>query len=320
VWQRIKRNVRKNKMNKFIIILCLCLISLFGAAIESTALETVSTIKSLGLRISSVEPIEIQLVRARAANTLLGIYHHLNRAGTFRRPMLGGGYEPPVIPGEHWDVVRAGTNFILIPIINCSIVNALNDIRTAFEGAIRIECLNASVIARIALGDCFLAPDRKNYRNSSKYFSDQAVPEQELNSARLGVLSGLFFKPSEHGHDKLIETGDFVYLFGHPNYKNIGVGPYAGEYVYMVGYAADDLKMYVGFGGFFKSGPKTAKQIQWNLAVMYVEERLKRTACLDVVYEIDMAFEEIRAIKSVHRRFDIDQVMEIQPKKASEEH
>ena len=289
--------------------------SLSGAAVESAVLETVPTIKSLGLRISSVEPIEIRLVRARATNKLLGIYHHLNRSGTFRRPMLGGGYEAPVIPGEHWDVVKAGTNFVLIPIINCSIADALNDIRTAPEGTIRIECLNASVIARIALGDCFLAPDRKNYRNSSKCFGDQAVPEQELNSARLGVLSGLFFKPSEHGHDKLIETGDFVYLFGHPNYKNIGVGPYAGENVYMVGYAADNLKMYVGFGVFFKSGPKTAKQIQWNLAVMYVEELLNIVPCIDEVFAIEVAFEEIRAIKSVHRRFDIDQVMEIQPRK-----
>jgi hypothetical protein len=62
--------------------------------------------------------------------------------------MLGGGYEAPVIPGEHWDVVKAGTNFVLIPIINCSIVDALNDIRTAPEGTIRIECLMLQLLPK----------------------------------------------------------------------------------------------------------------------------------------------------------------------------
>ncbi|MEI7493402.1 MAG: hypothetical protein WCJ92_02250 [Alphaproteobacteria bacterium] len=304
-------------MNKFTIILCLCLISLSGAAVESAALETVPTIKSLGLRISSVESIEVKLLRARAANTLLGIYHHLNRAGRFREPMPGGGYEPPVIPGEHWEVVKSGTSSVLIPIIDCSIVDALNDIRTAPEGTIRTECYTASVIARIALGDCFLAPDRKNYRNSRQCFRNYAFPAGKLDAARLDVLRELFFKRPEASDGRAIETGDFVYLFGHPNYKNIGFGPYDGENVYMVGYGADNLRMYVGFGDFFKSGPKTEKQIQWNLAVMYVEELLKIVPCIDEVFAIEVAFEEIRAIKSVHRRFDIEEVMIAQSKRAS---
>ena len=305
-------------MNKFTITLCLCLISLSGAAVENAVLETVPTIKSLKLHVSSAEPMQEQIIRARAANTILEIYHHLNRAGTFRRPMLGGGYELPVIPGEHWDVVRAGdVNLVLIPKIDCAIVNALNDIRTAIEGTIHIECYTASVIVRIALGDCFLASDRKNYRNSSQCFRDNAVSADKIDTARLDVLRELFFKRPEVSVGRAIETGDFVYLFGHPNYKNIGFGPYDGENVYMVGYGADNLKMYVGFRDFFKSGQKTAEQIQWNLAVMYVEELVKRTASLDEVFEIEMAFEEIRAIKSVHRCFDVEQVMGIQPKKAS---
>ncbi len=309
-------------MNKFTIILCLCLMSLSGAAVESAVLETVPTIKSLGLRISSVEPIEIRLVRARATNTLLGIYHHLNRAGTFRRPLLSGGYEPPVIPGGHWDVVsfavRSGAvNLFLVPKIDCAIVDALNDIRTAPEGTIRIECYTASVIAKIALGDCFLAPDRKNYRNSSQCFRDNAVSADKLDTARLDVLRELFFERPEKSVGRLIETGDFVYLFGHPNYKNIGHGPYDGENVYMVGYGVDNLQRYFGFGEIFKTGPKTAEQIQWNLAVMYVEELVKRTASLDEIFEIEMAYEEIKAIKSVHWCFDIDQVMAAESKKSS---
>jgi len=279
----------------------------------------IPTVESLGLRVAITEqPIKEQDIRRKAANTLLGIYHHLNRAGTFRRPMSDGGYELPVIPGEHWGVVRAGdVNLVLVPKINCSIVDALNDIRAASECTIRIECFNASIIARIALGDCFLASERKNYRNSSKCFRDNAVPADKLNTARLDVLRELFFERPEVSYGRAIETGDFVYLFGHPNYKNIGVGPYDGENVYMVGYGVDNLKMYVGFGDFFKSGPKTAKQIQWNLDVMYVEELVKRTASLDEAFEIEKAFEEIKAIKSVHRCFDVEQVMRIQPKKAS---
>lgn len=302
-------------MNKFTIIICLCLMNSMASTGE---LSDVPTIKSLTLRISiEKQPIQEQIIRARAANMLLGIYHHLNRAGTFRRSMSGGGYEPPVIPGEHWDVVKSGASSVLIPIIDCSIVDALNEIRTAPEGAIRTECYTATIIARIALGDCFLAPDRKNYRNSSQCFRDNAVPADKLDAARLDVMRELFFKRPEDSQDKSIETGDFVYLFGHLNYKNIGVGPYDGENVHMVGYGADNSKMYVGFGNFFKSGPKTAKQILWNLAVMYVEELLKIAPCIDEVFAIEMAFEEIRAIKSVHRRFDIEQVMGILPNKTS---
>ena len=165
------------------------------------------------------------------------------------------------------------------------------------------------------LGDCFLAPDRKNYRNSSQCFRDNAVSADKLDTARLDVLRELFFERPEKSVGRLIETGDFVYLFGHPNYKNIGHGPYDGDNVYMVGYGVDNLQRYFGFGEIFKTGPKTAEQNQWNLAVMYVEELLNIVPCIDEVFAIEVAFEEIRAIKSVHRRFDIDQVMEIQPRK-----
>ncbi len=314
MWQEDKEESWRKRMNKITIIFCLCLIRLCGAAVESAALETVPTIKSLGLRVTITEqPINEQVIRGKAANTLLEIYYHLNRAGTFRKPMSDGGYELPVIPGEHWDVVRAGdVNLVLVPKINCSIVDALNDIRTASEGTIRIECYTASVIAKIALGDCFLAPDRKNYRNSSQCFRDNAIPADKLDTARLDVLRELFFERPEKSVGRLIETGDFVYLFGHPNYKNIGHGPYDGENVYTVGYGIDNLQRYFGFGEIFKTGPKTAKQIQWNLAVVYAEQLMKITPELDdEVFEIEKAFQEIRAIKFIHRCFDIKQVMGI---------
>ena len=85
----------------------------------------------------------------------------------------------------------------------------------------------------------------------------------------------------------------------------------------MVGYGVDNLQRYFGFGEIFKTGPKTAEQIQWNLAVMYVEELVKCTASLDEIFEIEMAYEEIKAIKSVHWCFDIDQVMAAESKKSS---
>ena len=123
----------------------------------------IPTVESLGLRVALSQTEKEQDIRRKAANTLLEIYYHLNRAGTFST----GAFDLE-IPGN-WDLIHTHYGHFLVPKIDCSIDDALNDIRTATEGTIFAECTNAALIAKMALTNCLIEPAKKNVYNSKAF-------------------------------------------------------------------------------------------------------------------------------------------------------
>lgn len=75
-----------------------------------------------------------------------------------------------------------------------------------------------------------------------------------------------------------------------------------GENLFLVGYNAAGLKMYIGYGDFFKDGPKIAKDIQEYLTQQYLlgqdPENFKE------------AYEKIRKMRPLSLRLDIEQIQE----------
>ena len=76
------------------------------------------------------------------------------------------------------------------------------------------------------------------------------------------------------------KPGDLAYILGHPDYKTRHpYGLYRAENLYFVGYKdgvdikgnAAELKMYMGFGEFFKDGPKTAADVQLHLTREHIK-------------------------------------------------
>ncbi len=144
------------------------------------------------------------------------------------------------IPGN-WDLIHTHYGDFLVPKIDCSIDDALNDIRTATEGTIFAEFANAALIAKMAVTDCFLEPEKKNVYNSKSFLEPYMHSQGEIAPA--SAFQELCF---EKVTDKrTVETGDYVYLKGHPLYTSLNsTGISRGENVYMVGYGVDNLRMY----------------------------------------------------------------------------
>ncbi len=256
-------------MNKLTVITFICLIKVMAAT--GTPSE-VPTIESLGLRVSLVaQPADEQAIRARAANTILEIYHHLNRAENFlkegNKPRIEGklGYLPPTIPGGNWEVFMLNGFPILLPKRDHSTFCALSDIKTALAGTIYTECFGALIIAKISLSDCF-------YTDSLKDIC------KNIETTRVKLTVDYLFCEEEHTFKAgdSVKTGDSVCLPGHERYATIGTGPYQGENVFMIGFGEDGLRRYIGFGENFKTGPKTAKEIHQNLAEGYTSELKKQ--------------------------------------------
>jgi hypothetical protein len=196
------------------------------------------------------------------------------------------------IPGN-WDLIHTNYGDFLVPKIDCSIDDALNDIRTATEGTIFAECANAGIIAKMALTNCFIEPAKKNVYNSKAFL------QQHMSSlGQMARVSAFQFLHFEKVKDKrTVETGDYVHLKGHPLYTSLNpTGSHRGQNVYMVGYGVDNLRMYVGFGDFFKDGPKTARQIQERLAEDYISE----LTLLGETADQATVLGEIRAIRHSH--------------------
>ena len=242
-------------------------------------------------------------IRRNAANTLLEIYHHLNRAGTFST----GAFDLE-IPGN-WDLIHTDYGDFLVPKIDCSIDDALNDIRTATEGTIFAECTNAALIAKMALTNCFIEPAKKNVYNSEAFLQQHMSLLGQM--ARVSAFQFLHFEKVED--KRTVETGDYVYLRGHPKYTGLNpTGSDRGQNVYMVGYGVDNLRMYVGFGDFFKDGPKTARQIQERLAEDYISELRLRNETADQATILG----EIRAIPYSHAFLKVEEILSLQAKPA----
>ena len=80
----------------------------------------------------------------------------------------------------------------------------------------------------------------------------------------------------------------------------------------MVGYGVDNLRMYVGFGDFFKDGPKTARQIQKRLAEDYISELRLRNKTADQA----TVLHEIRDIPHAHAFLKVGEILSLDAKAA----
>lgn len=276
----------------------------FGASLGGD----VPTIESLGLRVFHVDrpqSEDVQAIRTQAANIILKTYHQMNNVGRFRQLTDDNTYESPYIPGGNWSVAKIKTSSwclsVCLPKIDHSIKDALDQVYSANQ--MILECQNASVIARIALGQNF-APDYIKKGNSAKFLQQCSDKDRERKSQ----MEGLLFQ--ELNTSSIIETGDFVYIYGHPNYKNISTGPDDGQNLFMVGYDENNLRCYIGFGDFFKEGPKTGEEIQEELTRAYLKaanlpyENIKNTD----------GFKRVRPIKPSRRLLNIERILELQQK------
>ena len=282
-----------------------------GSIDESVFTAPIHTIENLGL--SLVKPGERveelsdgdRELRPIAVNALLSIYQSMNRNVENRDcclPMLS--YR---IPGNLWQSLHPKEDH-LIPVFDCSLTNALEEVRNASSPCV-IDCTIAEGIARYALLES-LIPEIKD--NVIKRFfinkkQQQILEEQNsvVSETRVaeGFLMAMFHDSGVVEGVENIKPGDFVYIKGHPDYiKKHPLGMSRGENLFLVGYNAAGLKMYIGYGDFFKDGPKIAKDIQEYLTQQYLlgqnSENFKE------------AYEKIRKVRPLSLRLDIEQIQE----------
>jgi hypothetical protein len=71
--------------------------------------------------------------------------------------------------------------------------------------------------------------------------------------------------------DYELRTGDIAYIWGHPEYvARYPNGSFRGENVFFAGYNEAGLKMFMGYGKNFDTGPKQLKEVQASLALEYL--------------------------------------------------
>ena len=136
----------------------------------------------------------------------------------------------------------------------------------------------------------------------------------------LDLVDGFYTKYTNELRE--LRAGDEQYIWGHPNYyKRYSHGAFTGENTFLVGYNENGLKLFMGYGKRFLSGPKQLKEIQMWLALEYVglhdfpegEEGAKYKAELDAFFtvprpkienpsEFIKAFAEIRAQPTTEKR------------------
>lgn len=82
-------------------------------------------------------------------------------------------------------------------------------------------------------------------------------------------LVGQFY--NEVLRDTELRTGDTFYIWGHPNYSaRHPNGAFPGENTFFAGYNERGLKLFMGFGKNFLTGPKQLKEVQAWLALEYL--------------------------------------------------
>ncbi len=285
-----------------------------GSIDESVFTAPIHTIENLGL--SLVKPGERveelsdgdRELRPIAVNALLSIYQSMNRNVENRDcclPMLS--YR---IPGNLWQSLHPNEDH-LIPVFDCSLTNALDEVRNASSPCV-IDCTIAGGVARYALLES-LIPEIKDNAIKRSFINrkqKQILEEQNCVVSETRVAEG--FLMAMFHHSGLVEgvenikPGDFVYIKGHPDYvEKHPLGMSRGENLFLVGYNAAGLKMYIGYGDFFKDGPKTAQDIQRNLTQQYLVGQNS-----DNSKEAKKAYEKIRKMRPLSLRLDIEQIQE----------
>jgi hypothetical protein len=260
-------------MFRYLFILIFSLVSLTASSdTEGKALLCAPkhTMENLGLslvnpgeRTEELLAVDFEL-RSIAVNALLAIYQSMNR--NVQENNLIPYRSEYRIPGICWQPVA------LIPVFDCELTNALDEIRNANEPYL-IDCTAAANIALYALFEALLPDLKENFISSEKLKifvakQKEVVSEQYAAKALLMTLfvNSLVVKGSEN-----VNPGDYVYIWGHPDYlERHPLGMSRAENLFFVGYNAAGFKMYIGYGVLFKNGPKMEEEIQEYLTVKYL--------------------------------------------------
>ena len=256
-------------MTKYRLIqfLLLAIISLptINAACDGTLMER------YGLRLTKKsEPMsqgEADL-RTRVVNAVLIAYEHLNSTATFHDNCK----DPVKLPGGCWKELKAinletrEEHSILFP-KGSTLKKSINSVFESNE-PYSIDCQWASdFVSFIALNAAIPNEvDEILKRKEDELAISRSFSRRLLASSSYSAVG---FKP-----------GDLAYILGHPDYKTRHpYGLYRAENLYFVGYKdgvdikgnAAELKMYMGFGEFFKDGPKTAADVQLHLTREHIK-------------------------------------------------
>ena len=85
----------------------------------------------------------------------------------------------------------------------------------------------------------------------------------------ISLVEALYILKDDSDHE--LRTGDKSYIWGHPKYLERNPdGSYRGENVFCIGYNDRGLKLFMGYGKNFATGPKQLKEIQASLALEHL--------------------------------------------------
>lgn len=279
--------------------------------------ETVHSLKLSVVKPGDSMDTREEALRTTAANALLAIYWHINRNAEKQEASIP--YEDYVIPGGNWPPLKKKEVY-LIPVLDGDLTKALDDIR----GNERYPCEGtiASGFGVYALVETLLAKFKNEFLNPSCIDAAQEIfkPKKEQGKSEwedyvpqhaMEMAKGCIFNGCQDGAQG-IQPGDRVYIHGHPDYiKKHEHGGFRGENLYLIGYDANGLKMYIGFGCFFMTGPKTAKGIQTHLAAKYLEGTVFSSPA-EEQEKLSVAFEKIRLIAPASFKLNVELILELQ--------
>lgn len=175
---------------------------------------------------------------------------------------------------HYWETIKHdGISAYAFPRIGADLKGALD---TVFKPTLPLyfDCTQASIFANYALVSYFSPAHGKNLLVDPDFLNRKSLeismPIDELRY-NYGTL-GYFLRQANPDERTPFKPGDFVYFKGHPDYGNrYPKGMSRGENTFFIGYDDAGQRLYVGFGELFKSGPRTALEIQTSLAKGYFD-------------------------------------------------
>ena len=121
----------------------------------------------------------------------------------------------------------------------------------------------------------------RNRRFAEAYLARGVITQDVANSmlldeqktkrmfAFISLVDALYILKDDSDHE--LRTGDKSYIWGHPDYLDVHPdGSYRGENVFCIGYNDRGLKLFMGYGKNFATGPKQLKEIQASLALEHL--------------------------------------------------
>lgn len=204
--------------------------------------------------------------RKKASLAIGDIYGHLNEKGKF--PVFHENdrtQENFVIPASWSLMVAASSGFnirFIIPKNDTMLSTAIKEIKSSTE--LILDCANAAEVAKYAVMASFFSDERVDH---IRKFIIRKFGEKLLKTEVTGYVYGHLSTIADIYE---IQTGDFLYISGHPAYDQYSIGYGRGENTFCAGFKSSN-PLFIGFGSFFKDGAKTIQQIQENLARDYMD-------------------------------------------------